>query len=186
MSATVDAAAHQEGSQSVPDVRGAKSCPSGGELGRSPDARPQIPGYRGVDPPSTPTPPLTPVATGPLAVAARRLRARPGRKSRTATAGAHSGNEQQVYLRKKPDVPVNRAEAEITSGLPYSLLTIREAACYLRCSTWLVRQMLQGGYLTPIRLPVPITARRRSAQSRKLLIDRAEIDRLITQERRAS
>jgi len=59
------------------------------------------------------------------------------------------------------------------------LLTVKEAALYLRVSTWLIRQLVTEGYLPRIRLPLPVTAHRRSGELRKVLIDRADIDGLI-------
>jgi hypothetical protein len=120
-----------------------------------------------------------PATTRPLADAAHRLRARPGRKP-SATADAHSKPKPSLYVPKITEQANDRAEAPITS-CRYDLLTVREAAAYLRCSTWFVRQLVQGGYLSPIKLPAPITLHRRSGELRKVLIDRAQIDRLIAQ-----
>jgi len=61
------------------------------------------------------------------------------------------------------------------------LLTVKEAALYLRVSTWLVRQLVAEGYLPRVRLPLPVTPHRHSGELRKVLIDRADVDRLIAE-----
>jgi hypothetical protein len=132
---------------------------------------------------------------GPLSDAARRLRRPPGRKptprAGSATASAHSSRTEITEVRRKSEVGANSAQAPIASGLPgrasapLNLLTIKETAAYLRCSSWFVRQLLQGGYLTSIRLPAPVTAQRRSGALRRVLIDRQDVDALIARGRAA-
>lgn len=52
---------------------------------------------------------------------------------------------------------------------PARLLTLREAAAYLRVSYWTVRSWVESGRLPHVRLP-----------GRRLLrIDRADLDRLV-------
>ena len=97
----------------------------------------------------------------PLARAAERLRRQPGRP-------------------RKPDA-APRVE---TGGAPGALPTLRpvmprlldaeSAARYLGVSAWTVRDLEAGGHLPRVRLPLP-----GGKDLRKLLYDRADLDRLI-------
>lgn len=64
------------------------------------------------------------------------------------------------------------------------LLNIYQAAAYLGISVDMVREFINDGTIKPVRLPRPRTARmnRRTAisdQVRRLLIDRADLDKLV-------
>ena len=54
------------------------------------------------------------------------------------------------------------------------LLNAERAAAYLGVSTWTVRDLEAAGYLSRVRLPLP-----GGKDLRKLLYDRADLDRLI-------
>ena len=133
---------------------------------------------------SSPTSP-----TLPLAEASQRLRRRPGRPRPrlSTTADAHSSPPRVRRNVEDQQDRTDGAEVSITSGPSnhIALMTISETASYLRCSRWLVRQMIQGGYLSPIRLPLPVSTSRRSGAMRRVLVDRAEVNTLIKQGRAA-
>jgi hypothetical protein len=72
----------------------------------------------------------------------------------------------------------------VPSGIPVSnqrLLSLREAAAYLACSYWSVRDWCLAGLLPTVTLP-PL--RRRAGEAprtslRRVLIDRADLDAFI-------
>lgn len=105
----------------------------------------------------------------PLAAARQRLRGRPGRP-RKAESGQDGG---------MPD-----AGSRMTSGLERSplaqdasaprLLDLRTTAAYLSVSEWTVRDLDAAGVLRRVRISLP-----NGGELRKLLFDRADLDRLI-------
>jgi hypothetical protein len=58
--------------------------------------------------------------------------------------------------------------------VPPRLLDVDGAAAYLGVSTWTVRDLEAGGHLPRVRLPLPS-----GKDVRKLLYDRADLDRLV-------
>ena len=73
--------------------------------------------------------------------------------------------------------PVNSA-AVTTTVVPLSprLLDLPTAASYLGLSPWTVRDLEAAGSLQRVRIPLP-----HAGELRKLLFDRADLDRLIEQ-----
>ncbi len=58
--------------------------------------------------------------------------------------------------------------------LPARLLDLHATALYLTVSAWTIRDLESGGILSRVRIPLP-----NDGELRKLLFDRAELDRLI-------
>ncbi len=104
-----------------------------------------------------------------LAAASQRLRGRPGRPRK-----AESGQDGGI-----PD-----AGSRMTSGLERSplaqgasvprLLDLQATAQYLGISPWTVRDLEAAGVLKRVCIPLP-----GGRDLRKLLFDRADLDRLI-------
>lgn len=66
-----------------------------------------------------------------------------------------------------------------SNDLTPRLLDVEATAEYLGgISIWTVRGLVEKGYLTPVRLP---SVRHRGENGRRLLFDRADLDRLIDQ-----
>jgi excisionase family DNA binding protein len=86
-----------------------------------------------------------------LAAASVRLRGRPGRPRKPASAAAG-----------------------IDASPPGRLLDVRGAAAYLGVSVWTVRDLEAAGELPRVRLPLP-----KHGAVRRLLFDRQDLDRLI-------
>lgn len=105
----------------------------------------------------------------PLAAASQRLRRRPGRP-RKAESGQNGGRAN--------------ADSGMLSGLERSalaqgasaprLLDLRATATYLGVSDWTVRDLDAAGVLRRVCIPLP-----GGRDLRKLLFDRADLDRLI-------
>ncbi len=105
----------------------------------------------------------------PLAAASLRLRRRPGRP-RKAPARHDAGRpEAGASLNSGPD---GRALAQHAS-VP-RLMDLRATAAYLAVSEWTVRDLDAAGVLHRVRVPLP-----NGGELRKLLFDRADLDRLI-------
>jgi hypothetical protein len=88
-----------------------------------------------------------------------RLRGLPGRPRKAGTAQA-SGDA--------------RASVPTRCAVTPRLLGAESAAAYLGVSTWVVRDLEAAGHLSRVRLPLP-----GGKDLRKLLYDRADLDRLI-------
>jgi hypothetical protein len=116
----------------------------------------------------------------PLAAASERLRGRSASRSVSrsglakAPKGHHLSLERPNALAKAP-----RPLAHESSVLP-RLLGVEAAAAYLSVSTWTLRDMVTGKELVPVQL---IAAGR---PVRRLLFDRADLDRLVEGARPAS
>jgi excisionase family DNA binding protein len=89
----------------------------------------------------------------PLAAASQRLRGKPGRPR---TRLAHS------------------VEAPVT--LSPRLLTVSRAAAYLGVGRRTIEKLIAAGTLPRVRVPMPTEA----GELRKTLVDRDELDRLVT------
>ena len=99
----------------------------------------------------------TPAHPLPLAAASVRLRGKPGRPRRV-----QRGAEQTVSVHTA------------TAPVPPRLLDVRATAAYLGLSPWTVRDLEAAGVLR--RVIVTLCGGR---ELRKLLFDRADLDRLI-------
>jgi excisionase family DNA binding protein len=113
----------------------------------------------------------TPDVLLPLAAASLRLRRPPGRPRkqtpRPGGAAARSTAEPRPGDEARPLPP--RAPA---FG-PTRLLSARETARYLGLAYDTVLSLVKGGTLRPVRLPLG------GGELRKLLFDRADLDRLV-------
>jgi len=101
---------------------------------------------------------------GPLFAASLRLRGRPGRPRKNEPEG--EANAARVAARET----VARAQTSITARL----LTLEATAAYLSVSPWTVRDLEAAGVLRRVCVPLP-----GGRDLRKLLFDRADLDRLI-------
>lgn len=105
----------------------------------------------------------------PLAAASLRLRRRPGRP-RKAPAGHDAGRpEAGASPNSGPDGSALAQQASAPR-----LLDLRATAAYLGVSEWTVRDLDAVGVLRRVRVPLP-----NGGELRKLLFDRADLDRLI-------
>ena len=107
----------------------------------------------------------------PLAEAALRLRGRPGRPRKTGSKAAVSGYVAGTSPVQPADPTRNKPSAQDQpSSVQPRLLTLDQAATYLSLSPWTVRELEAAGHIRRVQLPV-----------RRLLFDRASLDRLISQ-----
>jgi len=108
----------------------------------------------------------------PLAAAAERLRGKPGRPRKTESgreAGIAEG-EDRADGKLRPEGRTYLAIASISPrlfGLP-------AAAAYLGLSGWTIRDLEANGTLRRVSIPLP-----GGRELRKLLFDRADLDRLV-------
>ncbi len=63
--------------------------------------------------------------------------------------------------------------------VPPRLLNLLNAARYLDVSIWSLREWVALGIVPRIRIPLPNTEKRRGGEMRRVLVDRADLDRLI-------
>ena len=59
------------------------------------------------------------------------------------------------------------------------LLDLSSAAEYLGVSSWSLREWEALGVVQRVRVPLPVTPKRRGGELRKLLSDRQDLDRLV-------
>lgn len=111
----------------------------------------------------------------PLAKAAIRLRGRPGRpRKHPETRHGHVTVTSQVSVASKPEPRAEARQARAPSIGP-RLLDVEDAARYLSVSSDTVRDLLARGALSRIELP----------GVRRVLVDIADIERLIESARRS-
>lgn len=104
----------------------------------------------------------------PLAVASDRLRGKPGRP-RKAESGHNGGiTDEQGRMNGGAET---RTLAEV--AIAPRLLDLHATAAYLGLSDWTVRDLEAGGTLRRVSIPC------RDRDLRKVLFDRADLDRLI-------
>ncbi len=141
----------------------------------------------------------------PLAAASRRLRGVPGfpraagRPRKHAADGHVSGHDDNAVSQPRtvtsengdalsagvrstpepvPTVTLERLSGDIVAVAP-RLLSVRDAGRYLGgLSTRTVEGYVSSGLLTPVRLPSP-----RGGRLGRVLLERAELDRLVEQAR---
>src|SRR5229473_2617374 len=118
----------------------------------------------------------TGVKTLPLAKASQRLRGRPGRP-RTKPDGDSSGDSrepQRMQVREMPGRPPVRTQDSPSCAPPGPrLLTRQQAANYLNLSSDLLDRLTQQGELPRVQLALG------NRNVRKVLYDRADLDRLV-------
>ena len=123
-----------------------------------------------------PCEPVKSATTLPLATASQRLRGRPGRP-RTKPVGDDPGDNrepQQTQVRVPPARPAARPQDSPSCAPPGSrLLTRQQAAEYLNLSSDLLDRLTQQGELPRVQLALG------TRNVRKVLYDRADLDRLV-------
>ena len=112
---------------------------------------------------------MTSLPTAPLAAASRRLRGKPGRPRKTNSGRVHA----------TPQVDGGGDDARQGGGSAQApitprLLDLMTTAAYLGVSPWTVRDLEAAGVLPRVCVPLP-----GGRDLRKLLFDRADLDRLI-------
>jgi excisionase family DNA binding protein len=123
-----------------------------------------------------PCEPVNSAKTLPLATASQRLRGRPGRP-RTKPSGDNPGDNrepQQTQVRVPPARSAARTQDSPSCAPPGPrLLTRHQAANYLNLSSDMLDRLTQKGELPRVQLLIG------NRNIRKVLYDRADLDRLI-------
>ena len=123
-----------------------------------------------------PCEPVKSATTLPLATASQRLRGRPGRP-RTKPSGDNPGDSrepQRTQVRVPPARPAARTQDSPSCAPPGPrLLTRQQAADYLNLSSDMLDRLTQQGELPRVQLLLG------NRNVRKVLYDRADLDRLI-------
>jgi hypothetical protein len=65
--------------------------------------------------------------------------------------------------------------------VPLRLLDITEVATYFRCSTWVIRNWIERGFLRPLELPSTARRRPQDRRLRRLLFDVRDVERFVDQ-----
>lgn len=123
-----------------------------------------------------PCEPVKSATTLPLAIASQRLRGRRGRP-RTKRSGDNPGDNgepQRTQVRMPPPRPAVRTQ-DSPSCAPHGprLLTRQQAADYLNLSSDMLDRLTQQGELPRVQLLLG------NRNVRKVLYDRADLDRLV-------
>lgn len=89
---------------------------------------------------------------------------------------------------RRPNIPLSSKDPEATSAerITPRLLNMRQAAAYLGCSFWTVRDYVLQGLIPVVDMP-PVRAREGDRQRkalRRVLIDRADLDAFIESRKR--
>jgi len=123
-----------------------------------------------------PCEPVKSATTLPLATASQRLRGRPGRP-RTKPSGDNPGDSrepQRTQVRVPPARPAARTQDSPSCAPPGPrLLTRQQAADYLNLSSDMLDRLTQQGELPRVQLVLG------NRDVRKVLYDRADLDRLV-------
>jgi excisionase family DNA binding protein len=123
-----------------------------------------------------PCEPVKSATTLPLATASQRLRGRPGRP-RTKPSGDNPGDSrepQRTQVREMPARPAARTQDSPSCAPPGPrLLTRQQAADYLNLSSDMLDRLTQQGELPRVQLLLG------NRNVRKVLYDRADLDRLV-------
>ena len=123
-----------------------------------------------------PCEPVKSATTLPLATASQRLRGRPGRP-RTKPRGDNPGDNREparTQVRVPPARPSERTQDSPSCAPPGPrLLTRQEAADYLNLSSDLLDRLTRQGELPRVQLALG------NRNVRKVLYDRADLDRLV-------
>jgi len=107
----------------------------------------------------------------PLAAAAARLGRKPGRPKKVK-----SGHVAGIAPQQDGGNKGQRWSALALATIVPRLLSLEQAALYLGCSPWTVRELAnkEDGVLKRVRIPL-----KKNGELRKLLFDREDLDRLI-------
>jgi len=123
-----------------------------------------------------PCEPVKSATTQPLATASQRLRGRP-RRPRTKPRGDNPGDSHEparTQMRVPPARPAARTQDSPSCAPPGPrLLTRHQAANYLNLSSDMLDRLTQKGELPRVQLLIG------NRNIRKVLYDRADLDRLI-------
>ncbi len=107
-----------------------------------------------------------------------RPRGRP-RKALKPLGNGHMTGTANAGSRVNSGPSVGALASVAVVPVPPRLLDLPNAALYLTVSTWTLREMASLGVVKRVRVPLPNTAKRRGGEMRKLLFDRADLDRLV-------
>ncbi len=102
---------------------------------------------------------------------------RPRGRPRKATNGPENGHKTGTAdANDRMNSGENRGAPALHAVVPLAprLLDLHSTAAYLGVSEWTVRDLEAGGLLQRIRVPLP-----NQGELRKLLFDRADLDRMI-------
>lgn len=112
----------------------------------------------------------------PLAAASERLKKRPGRPRKDGAVSPQTSGHPSG-----PAKPALTATSEAagkvspeTSPIQPRLLDVDLAATYLSLSPWSIRCLIANRTLRRVRVPLP-----NGGEMRKVLVDRADLDRLV-------
>jgi hypothetical protein len=83
--------------------------------------------------------------------------------------------EQPTNTGRRPRTPAPESGAPLVARL----LDLPSAAAYLGVSPWSVREWEALGVIRRVRVPLPVTEKRRGGELRKLLFDRQDLDQLV-------
>ena len=123
-----------------------------------------------------PCEPIKSATTLPLATASQRLRGQPGRP-RTKPSGDNPGDSREPHrtqVRVPPARPAARTQDSLSCAPPGPrLLTRQQAAKYLSLSSDILDRLTQQGELPRVQLLLG------NRNVRKVLYDRADLDRLV-------
>jgi hypothetical protein len=132
-------------------------------------------------------------AERPLARAAVYLRRRPGRPRKTprpsSVEPAVCGRGEGVPSPGSVAAPAPGAAIREACGCavavvstPPRLLGLADAGKYLGLSPWLIRDLIAAGTLRPVTIPLPPDrrGRRQDGAVRKVLLDREDLDALVS------
>ncbi len=97
----------------------------------------------------------------------------PRRRGRPGKSGSEPGNGSSAGYHTQMAANMDTESIAVTPLAP-RLLNLHSTASYLGLSQWTVRDLEAGGVLQRVRLPLP-----NHGELRKLLFDRADLDRLI-------
>ncbi len=107
-----------------------------------------------------------------------RPRGRP-RKAANAPEYGHNAGTATAGSRANSGPEIGALALQAVAPLAPRLLDLAGAAAYMAVSPWTIRQWEAEGALPRVRIPLPITNKRRGGECRKLLFDRADLDQLI-------
>ncbi len=104
-----------------------------------------------------------------------------GRPRKAATALTNRQATGTTSLENQTDNTASKAAQGSFAVVPVPprLLNLLNAARYLDVSIWSLREWVALGIVPRIRVPLPNTEKRRGGEMRKVLLDRADLDKLV-------
>jgi len=110
----------------------------------------------------------------PLAAASSRLRRPPGRPRLASSPLSPPASQAGALSQAAENAGPIRVTVPTLCPVTPRLLDVAGAAEYLSVSEWTIRDLDAAGYLPRVRLPLP-----GGKELRRLLYDRADLDRLV-------